>query len=267
METTMNIQRRNFVQMVSRMQKPTVRLTPEQKVAIANDCRSRFWSQVVIPVLIAEAEFMKVWDEAEERKMLKFNHGKWLKETLADFEKFRDWEKKGGSNMGVILDDYAVQMSKLLKYEMRSLYATFCSYMLDKGQKDVDFKAQIEFTVVLINLAKDLFDSYFDLYTERFGIDLRNDYLPARIAEADKSFARFADDFVKYGKNDLHPTTHYPCIKAYQEFCDKLLDEDNLDKAGLKALELNHEDEFLSKLEWEKMDFSRLKEKYKVTKA
>lgn len=267
METTTNIPVRNFVQMASRMQNPKVCLSPQEKVAIANDCRSRFWSQVVIPVKIAEAEFMKVYDEAEERKMMKFNQGKWLRQTRECFDRFHEWIDKGNGNIRVIIEDYGVQMSKLLKYETRSLYVTFCSYFMEKGQKDVNFKAQIELAVVCISLAKDLFDGYFDIYQERFGIDLRDDYLPARIVDADNAFTRFADDFVKFSKYGLHPTTHYPCIKAYQEFCDKMLDEENLDKAGLKALELNHEDEFLSRLEWEKMDFGRLKEKFKVTKA
>lgn len=256
-----------FVQMASRMKQPEVRLTPEQRQSVASDCRSRFWSRVVVPLLVAEIEFLKVWDEAEERKMIKFNQGVWLKATKGSFDKFRDWMDEGNAEIRNLIDDYGIQMYKMVKREMRSLYVTFCSYFTDKGLKDVSFKAQVQLSVVLISLARDLFDGFFDLYAERFGVDLREEYLAARVIDADTQFPKFAESVVRYTDNRLNPTAHYPCIKAYQEFCDKLLDDDTLDKAGIKALELNHEDEILAKHEWEKMGFGRLKGKYKVSKA
>lgn len=255
----------NFVQMAAQASTKTVRLSIEEKEAVARDCRSRFWSQVIVPIIIAEIEFLKVWDECEERKMIRFKQGVWLKATKGCFDRFHEWMGRGGNEMPRLIGDYGAQMSGLLKYELRSLYATFCSYFLQKGQKDVQFKAQIQVAVSFINLSKELFDGFFDLYSERFGIDLRADYLPARISEADAQFPHFADDVIRYLSNDLHPTKHYPSIKAYQAFCDKLLDEDTLDKAGLRALELNHEDDFLSKIERENMGLHRLKEKFRIS--
>lgn len=255
--------RANFVQMAGKAEPPV--LTTEQRRAIERDCRSRFWSQVVIPVMIAEVEFLKVWDTCEERKMIRFKQGVWLKASMGSFDKFHDWLKKGELNMQTLIADYAVQVSRQIKRELRSLYVTFRYYFEKKGMKDLDFNTQVEFALVLIHLARDLFDGFFDTYKDRFGIDLRAEYLPARIIDADNNFDKFTDDVLKPGKHELHPCKNYASIKAYEELCDKMLNEDVLDKAGLRALELNHEDEFLSKLERENMGFHKLKEKYNIS--
>lgn len=254
--------RTNFIQML-KTSAPV--LSVEERRAIERDCRSRFWSQVVVPLMIAEVEFLKVWDICEERKMIRFKQGVWLKASMGSFERFHEWLDKGDTNMRSILSDYTAQVLRLIKREQRSLYVTFRYYFEKKGLQDLDFVTQVEMALVHINLSKELFDGFFDIYKDRFGIDLRGEYMPARITDADNNFDKFTDDVLKPGKYDLHPCKNFASIKAYEEFCNKMLSEDVLDKAGFRALELNHEDEFLSKIERENMGFHRLKEKYNIS--
>lgn len=246
---------------------PKRKLSLQEAMAVKKDCRARFWSQVVIPVLLAESYFVKVWDICEDRNLIRFKCKTWLKDTHGCFDKFDAWINKTDGNMRFLLADYGVQMEKLLKRELTSLYVTFCAYFETKGAKDPRFKGEVQMAYTLIHLARDLFDCYFDLYSEHFGIDLREDYLPARIVEADNSFAMFADYTNRITADNLHPTQNYACIKAYEAFCDRLFNEKVLDKAGIKALELNHEDEFLSEIERKKMGIEKLGERYKIQRS
>lgn len=244
--------------------RPQEKLTFQQAQAARKDCRARFWSQVVLPVMIARSEFYDVLDIFEERNMVRFKYKSWLKGAQASFDKFDEWMNKTEGNTKFLMADYSIQMEKRVKRETTSLFVTFCSYFEQKGQDDPRFKAKIQLANTFIVLARDLFDNYFDLYLERFGIDERKDYLPARIIDADTNFRMLADSIIQYKRNGLSPTQHYACIKAYEELCDKLFDEKVLDKAGIKALELNHEDEYLDKLEREKMGVEKLAERFKL---
>lgn len=264
METLKEKAKVNYVQLANGVHPQKVSLSLRESIAVMKDCRARVWSQVIIPVLIAEAEFMKVWDICEERKEIRFNRGKWLRGTLASFEKFREWMKMADQHTKALIDDYAIQVQKRIKREQTSLFVTFRRYFEEHGQKDLDFKANVQMVLTYITLARDLFDGFFDTYQERFGIDLRKEYLPVRIIDADLQFSRFADDVIQPSRNDLHPCKNWASIKAYEELIEKLMSEKMLDKAGLEALKLNNEDEFLSKIERETMGFEKLKEKYNV---
>lgn len=165
----------NYVQMVQGKPSERIELTLRENLAVMNDCRARFWSQVVIPVIIAEQEFLKVWDICDDRKEIRFKRGSWLRGANSSFEKFREWLGKGDQHMKVLIDDYAIQVAKRVKREIRSLYVTFRRYFEEHGQKDLDFKAQVQVTMTFITLARELFDGFFDVYKDKFGIDLRND--------------------------------------------------------------------------------------------
>lgn len=264
METVKPSAKVNYVQLANAAPIQKVSMTIKERAAIMNDCRARFWSMVVIPVLVAEEEFLKVWDICEERKAIRFNRGKWLRGTQASFDKFREWLGKGDQHMKFLIDDFHIQVQKRIKRESRSLYVTFRRYFEEHGQKDLDFITQVQMSLTFITLAHEVFDGFFDLYQEKFGIDIRKDYLPVRIIDADLQFSRFADDVIQPSRNDLHPCKNWACIQAYDELCEKLMSERMLDKAGLEALKLNNEDEFLNKIERENMGFEKLKDKYKV---
>lgn len=255
----------NYVQMVQGKPSERIELTLRENLAVMNDCRARFWSQVVIPVIIAEQEFLKVWDICDDRKEIRFKRGSWLRGANSSFEKFREWLGKGDQHMKVLIDDYAIQVAKRVKREIRSLYVTFRRYFEEHGQKDLDFKAQVQVTMTFITLARELFDGFFDVYKDKFGIDLRNDYLPARIIDADNQFFRFADDVIQPARNDLHPCKNWASIKAYEELIEKLMSEKMLDSAGLEALKLNNENEFLNKIEREYMGYEKLKDRFNVS--
>lgn len=249
----------------SAVQKPRhIMKTREELLAIAKDCRARFWSQVALSVLVAEAEFYEIYDICEDRNMIRFNQGKWLKHTLADFQRFDKWIAKCGKEMRNLVCDYGIQMHKRLNIPLRDLYLTFKVYFDKKGLADTEFKAKVQVVMNLINLSCDLFDGYFNVYKDYCGIDFQKDYLPARIKIADNEFYRFADDVIRYSKNDLHPAKHYASKCAYEVFVNCLCDEKIMDETGLEALKLNHEDEFLAKIERENMGFDRLKEKFKI---
>jgi hypothetical protein len=227
--------------------------------------RSLFWSQVIVPALVVEEQFYEVYDVCEERNMFRFKHGKWLGKTKADFDKFHEWLRSCGQKVNDIVLNYGVQMSKQTEKQVRDLYLTFHIYFERKGQTDIDFKSRVQVTASLIHLAKDLFDMFFDIFNEKCGFDIRDEYKFARLGEADLNFCSFADDVIKPSKYKLSPCKNWASEQAYNKFCEKLLDEKTLDYAGLKAMELSHEDEFLAEMERSKMGLDRLKETFKVT--
>lgn len=257
----------NIINSITVAYNNAMRLNSKAIMAIVKDCRARFWSQVAICVIISNEEFMKVWDICEERKIIRFNNKKWLKATLSNFDKFNQWLGKCDEKIRFLIMDYGIQVSKRLEKQIRDLYLTFKIYFDRKGQTDTEFKAQVQVAITLIHLAHDLFDNYFDLYHEHFGFDIRQEYMPARLHEADINFEKFAEGIIQPTKYSLCPVKNYASICAFDALADRLLDEKMIDEAGIEALKLNHEDEFLDKIERKKMGVDKLKEKYGGTKT
>ncbi len=248
------------------IRKPVI-TDPNVRLAVAKDCGARFWSQVAVSVMIAERAFYEIYDTCEERKMLKFNQGKWLRKTKECFEKYDAWLSSCGQQTVALVTDYGIQMEKMAWRQMRDLYLTFKVYYDKLGLQDTEFKAKVTTAMEYIHLAVDLFDGFFDVYRDSYGVDISDDYKDARIKEADLHFERFAVDVIRSKKVRVEPAKNYASFRAYEALIDKLLDFNVMDKAGEKALELNHEDETLSKIERERMKIDRLQEKFKVSKA
>lgn len=249
---------------IGMVSKPVIR-DPKIRLAIARDCKARFWSQVAMSIMIAEAAFYKLHDICEERKMLKFNPGKWMRKTKECFDKFDEWMNSGDKQTRNLVNDYSIQVDKRVWREKRDLYLTFKVYYDKLGLQDTDFKAEVTTVMELIHLAVDLFDGFFDVYRDCYGVDLREDYKKAYIKEADLQFERFAVDVIRNKKIKVEPAKHYASLCAYNALVEKLLNEKMIDAAGTKALELNHEDEFLSMIEKERMGLDRLKDKFNVS--
>ena len=248
-------------------QRKPVITDPNVRLTVAKDCGARFWSQVAVSVEIACNYFYEIYDICEERKMLRFNQGKWLEKTKECFDKYKAWIQSGRKNVAPLVADYAIQMDKLSWRQKRDLYLTFKVYYDKLGLQDTEFRAKVTTCMEYIHLAVDLFDGFFDTYRDGYGVDIREDYKAARIKDADMNFERFAVSVVKSKKVNVEPAKNYASFRAYEALIDKLLDLKAMDKAGKVALELNHEDETLAKIEREDMKLDRLQEKFKVTKA
>lgn len=232
-------------------------------LAAEKECRTRFWSQVCLCVLVCEELFYEVYDICDERRIIRFNNKKLLKWCKESFDQFDRWLAQ--SETYCLICDYGIQVHKRLEKQLTDLYLTFKFYLERKGQIYVEFKAHILVALTIMHYSVDLYDEFFCLYKIKFGIDLSQDYQPARIKVAADSFNRFAEDIIQPKKNNLSPTKNYASVCAFHAFIDRLLDGTMLDDAGLEVLKLNHKDEYLKHIERESMGIDRLKGKYKLS--
>lgn len=234
---------------------------PNELLNATKLCGTRFWSQVCLCVLVCEDLFYEIYDTCEERKMVRFRNKRLLNNCQRSFEKFDKWVKK--NKEVYLIRDYGIQVHKRLEKQLRDLFLTFKIYLERHGQKDAVSKANILVAVTLMFYSVDLFDLFFKLYENEWGIDMSGDYLPARIKEAADSFNCFSNDFINPVKNNLNPTENYASVCAFNALIDRLLDEDMLDEAGMEVLKLNDKQEFLEQVE-RSNTIDILKEKYKV---
>lgn len=238
---------------------------PTLMLAAAEDCGARFWSQVCICVMVCENLFYEVYDMCEDRKMTGFHYKKPLKACIGSFDELDNWLKENENQ--ILIRDYGTQVQKRIDRQLRDLYITFKIYLERMGQKDTEIKAHILVVTTLIHYSVDLFDGYFNMYKERYGIDMRDDYMPARIEVVAQNFNTFANLVILPERNKLNPIENYASERAFDALCDRLADEKMIDEAGLEVMKLNHMDDAIKQYERERLGVERLKDKYKVSMA
>lgn len=222
---------------------------PQELLAIVKECGTLFWSEVLICTLIGEQLFYEMYDRCEERGELRFNNKHNLKEAAKCYDKVDAWI--GNTPAMALVGDFAIQVHKRLEKQLTDLYITFKVYLERKGQTDCGYKAHVLVATTIIRLSIDLFDNFFDIYKDKCGLDLRNDYIQTRVGIANTYVQKFCNDLLKPEKNGLEPTKNYASVQAFNAFTDKLLDSDTLDAAGLRALQLNNDNKFVLEAEEE----------------
>jgi len=240
-------------------------LTAEQIGKARREASSLFWTQVVPVIVIAQDEFLKVYDECEERGLIRGHLAKWLTISKSNFDDFFEWLNLGEKRYKNLVIDYGIRVSKRMEKTVFDLYLTFKMYFDKRGMDDTRFKAQVEMAMTMIHLARNLWDKFFDLFYEKHGFDIREDYRPACMSDADIFFDKVVQLLLQPDKYKLEPTKNYASIKAFEAFSDKLLDPANIDAAGLDALKWNHFDKEVVEIEREAIGVDKLKDKYKVT--
>jgi len=240
-------------------------LTAEQIGKARREASSLFWTQVVPVIVIAQDEFLKVYDECEERGLIRGHLAKWLTISKSNFDDFFEWLNLGEKRYKNLVIDYGIRVSKRMEKTVFDLYLTFKMYFDKRGMDDTRFKAQVEMAMTMIHLARNLWDKFFDLFYEKHGFDIREDYRPACMSDADIFFDKVVQLLLQPDKYKLEPTKNYASIKAFEAFSDKLLDPANIDAAGLDALKWNHFDKEVAEIEREAIGVDKLKDKYKVT--
>lgn len=239
-------------------------LTAEEAEKAVRKASSLFWTQIVPLIVIAQEEFLKVYDEYEERNGRNPQIVSWMNIAKSNFDDFYEWLGAGDKRYRNLVLDYAIGVSKRMQKPILDLYLTFKLYFDKKKLKDTRFAAQLELAITLIHLSKDLWDKFFDLFVEKNGFDIRNNYLSARMSDADIFFEKVVQVLLQPKKYKLQPTKNYASIKAFEAFSDKLLAPENIDAAGLDALKWNHFDVEAAEIEREALGVNKLKEKYNV---
>lgn len=240
-------------------------LTTEQIEKAKKEASSLFWTQVVPIIIIAQEEFLKVYDECEERNMLKGGLGRWLTISKSNIDDFFEWLNLGEKKYKNLVIDYGLRVSKRMEKPVFDLYLTFKIYFDKKKLEDTRFKAQVEMAMTMIHLARDLWGKFFDLFVEKYGFDIRENYRPACLSDADIYFEKVAEQLLQPKRHKLQPTKNYASIRAFEVFSDKLLAPENIDTAGLEALKMNNFNSEVAEIEREAIGVGKLKEKYNVT--
>ena len=249
--------------MIAINKKEVPSIDPNLALAVADDCRGWFWSQVCLCVMVSENLFYEVYDKCDDLGMVRFKNKQYLKECLKSFDKFDEWLKQ--NEMNCLIRDYGTQVQKRLERQIRDLYVTFKLYLDGKGQKDTEIKSHILVVTTILHFCVDTFDSFFNLYKEKYEFDTREDYMPARIEVAARNFNRFAELVILPERNHLEPTKNYASEQAFDALCKRMYNKKMVDAAGMDALKLNHMDDVIEKIERESIGLERLNEKYKVT--
>lgn len=203
------------------------------------ECRSLFYSNVLLIVIIASELFADVWDVCEERKLIKFKQGVQLKKTKSCFDRVDAWVKKLGSHASGLLYDTSVQVQKKIEKPLSDLYSACQRYFEENGQPDAEFKSMVQVCMVMIELSKELFDAHFASFLSQHGYDIRKDYLPVRVGDADTNFFLFADNSINAYINNLKPTEDEDFVRCFNVLADILFDKDIIDEASIVAIKMN----------------------------
>lgn len=238
----------------------------KDKLKVAyEECAQRFWSYCGIAHYLAQQEYLKIFDYYDDRNMVKRTLKKMFKDCDEDFNRYDEYVKKNmDSRAWYLLTDFHNNVYGGLSKEMLDLTLTFKFYYERAGLQDIDLKAQITTASSIISMAADLWHEYFDAYKKKFFIDFSKDFEWARLDRTQHVFSQFADDTCQLRQKNLEPTKNYASVQAFNAICDKLVDDDFMDKIGLKALKFNHYDKEIHEIETSRLGLDRLKEKYKT---
>lgn len=254
---------RNFVKEANMIALQRVVKDKEKLKQAYENCSMRFWSYCGIAHFMAHEEYYKVYDYYDEHHLIQGFAKRVFKECDKEFQRYDDYLNKNmEENAKFLLNDFHNNIYKGLQKPLLDLTLTFKFYYERAGLTDLDMKAQITTTNVIISMAADLWHDYFDIYKSQFVIDFSKDYQWAKLDDSAHFFSQLADDVCKCTKNNLHPTKNYASVQAFNALCEKMVDDKFVDDNGYRALKLNHYDKEVNEIEQSRMGIDKLKAKF-----
>lgn len=170
----------------------------------------------------------------------------------------------------------------ILHPRIDKLYETVRDYMIRMGWRDVELKGKIEVALLMMKMHEYTFKDFFKDFRDACGADFSGCYANDRLTDMGKHFVSMCEVLgIKLQKDEhgLYDIAGFDGEKnqrvkwAWEDFIMDLRDDDLMDEAAKRAIELNpsineHYQEQLDEVEKKQIDdnVDRLQEKFKVTK-
>lgn len=170
----------------------------------------------------------------------------------------------------------------ILHPHIDKLYETVRDYMIRMGWRDVELKGRIEVALLMLKMHEYTFKDFFKDFRDACGADFSGCYANDRLTDMGKHFVSMCEVLgIKLSKDEhgLYDIAGFDGEKnqrvkwAWEDFIMDLRDDDLMDEAAKRAIELNpsineHYQEQLDWVEKKQIDdnVDKLQEKFKVTK-
>lgn len=226
------------------------------------NCRKLFWTSIAPVYLIAQMEFLKVYDWYEEKGLMRFKIKYLLGKTNESLNKMQIYLLQQEEKAKCLEYDFCTKIHQGMEKELLDFKLTCKFYFMRHGLSDCDIKAQVQLAQALINLVCDLYDNILRINKEQYHVDFHKDFPFMDVSNANRYFTQFSDMVIEPKKYNLAVNRNFASIKAFEAIGNKIVDADFIDDASLSALKVNHYEEEVRQIELEKMGVCRLQEKY-----
>ena len=232
---------------------------------------------------LVHQSMINVYELLEKEKRLRFGAKKHSKDAEKTWKTYEDTHRKQmPQDAWYVLQDHFVVTEDMLSDRIEKVYTALRDYMIQMGWRDVELKARIELVFLLYKVVVHTFNHFFEEYVRICGVDFSRLFSSSDMRLMVKYFAVMSESLGvrlstdKYGLYEVEGVSigkNLRVMKAWNDFIEKLEDEDLMDESARKAIELNPkiaedyrmaiEDADRKRME---SQLTKLGEKFKVTR-
>ena len=232
---------------------------------------------------ITHQSMIDVYDLLEKANKLRFTVKKNYLRAEEAYERYEEPRKKNTEKTAwFTMQDHLRISYDTVHPRIEKLYEAIRDYMIRLGWRDVEMKGRIEVALLMAKAAHHSFATFFKDFYNACKVDFSGVYANDRLTDMTKHFVAMSESLGikvekdKYGCFDVagfDGEKNQRVQWAWDDFISDLRDDDLMDEAAQKAIELNPKarEEYKSALEDEERkqnakNAEKLSEKFKVTK-
>lgn len=232
---------------------------------------------------ICHQSMIEVYDLLEKYNKLRFTTKKYYQEAEKAWNNYQEPRRKTTEKTAwYTLQDHLRIAHDALHPRIEKIYETVRDQMIRMGWRDVELKGRIEVALLMLKVHINSFNAFFKDFKDACGADFSRCYADSRLDIMGKYFVSMCEVLgVKLEKdeNGLYDVAGFDGEKsqrvkwAWEDFISDLRDDDLMDLAAKKAIELNpavnaHYQKELEEVEKKQIEdnVDKLQEKFKVTK-
>lgn len=233
---------------------------------------------------ILHQAMITVYDYLEKYNKLRFTTKKHYLNAESEWTKYEEARRKVIEKTAwYTLQDHLRITNDFLQPRIEALYSAVRDHMIRLGWRDVELKGRIEVVFMMFKMARSSFLAYFKDFYNETGVDFTKLYFGDSMDGMAKHFVLMVNVLgIKTFKNEhgyydilgYEGKNNQRVEWAWNDFIKDVRDDDLMDEAAKKAIELNPKarDEYhqiLEDSEKEQMDkeVDKLSDKFKVTKS
>ena len=233
---------------------------------------------------ILHQAMITVYDYLEKYNKLRFTVKKHYLSAEGEWTKYDEARRKVIEKTAwYTLQDHLRITNDFLQPRIEALYAAVRDHMIRLGWRDVELKGRIEVVFLLFKMARSTYLAYFKDFYDETGADFSKLYQGDAMDGMTKWFVQMVNVLgVKTFKSDggyydilgYEGKNNQRVEWAWDDFINDVRDDDLMDEAAKKAIELNPEaqkeySQVLEESEKEQLDkeVDKLSDKFKVTKS
>lgn len=232
---------------------------------------------------ILHQTMIAVYDLLEDANKLRYTTKMHYLKAESEWTKYEDTRRKQIEKTAwyTLLDHLRITYD-FLNPRIEGVYEAIRNYMIRLGWRDIELKGRIEVVFLMHKMAHSTFLAYFKDFKDECGVDFTKIYVDAKMDDMVKHFVAMVkvlgikvsqDSYGCYDIEGFDANKNQRVQWAWDDFITDVRDDDIMDEAAKKAIELNpHAQEeykhVLEESEQSQIEASvdKLSGKFKVTK-